>query len=85
MSWLLGLARVVFFLCVGMTLLLAPWGALWHQNFLVVRYLWISVIAYNYSVQGAVSGLGLANIWLALDEIHRLAGLSEPVATRFLR
>jgi hypothetical protein len=84
MNWFLGLARVVFFLCVGMTLFLAPWGALWHQNFLVVRYLWISVVAHSYFVQGAVSGLGLTNIWLALDEIHRLAGLSGPVATRSL-
>jgi hypothetical protein len=84
MKWLLGIARVVFFLCVGMTLFLAPWGMLWHQNFLVARYMWISTIAHNYFVQGAVSGLGLTNIWLALDEIHHLGRLSEPVAGRFL-
>jgi hypothetical protein len=85
MHWLLGMARVVFFFCLGMTLFLAPWGGLWHQNFLMVRYAWAFAIGHNYFVRGAISGLGLTNVWLAIDEIRSLGGLSEPVATRFLR
>jgi antibiotic biosynthesis monooxygenase (ABM) superfamily enzyme len=85
MKWFLAVARVVFLLCLGMTLFLAPWGSLWHENFLVMRYTCLSVIGHNYFVQGAISGLGLTNIWLAIDEIHRLGKLSNPVPTRFLR
>jgi hypothetical protein len=85
MRWFLGVARVVFLLCLGMTLFLAPWGVLWHENFLVVRYTWASAIGHNYFVQGAISGLGLTNIWLAIDEIRRLGGVSDPIPTRFLR
>lgn len=85
MRLLAGAARVVFFLCLGLTLLLGPWGALWHQNFFVTHYTWASLIGHNYFVQGAISGLGLTNVWLAFDEIHRLAGLSDPIPKRLPR
>ena len=79
MNWFGGIARVVFLLCVGMALFVAPWGLLWHENFLAVRYTWISAIGHNYFLQGAISGLGLTNVWLAIDEIRRLGGLSDHV------
>ena len=33
---------------------------------------WVSAIAMNYFVRGAVSGVGLADIWLAIYEVWRL-------------
>ena len=33
---------------------------------------WISAIALNHYVRGAISGLGLADIWLAIHEMWRL-------------
>jgi hypothetical protein len=85
MNWLAGLARVVFFFCLGMTLLLAPWGALWHENFVMVRYAWAYAVGHNYFLRGAISGLGLTNLWLAIDEIRRLGHLSDPTPMRLLR
>jgi hypothetical protein len=85
MKWVLMLARFVFLLCLGAMLFFAPWGALWHQNFFLVRYSWASAIGHNDFVRGAISGLGLTNIWLAIEEIRRLGDSPPPVATRSAR
>lgn len=49
-----------------------PWVSLWSKNFFVGHYPWVSAIAMNYFVRGAVSGIGLADIWLAFYELWRL-------------
>jgi hypothetical protein len=62
-------------LLVGLILVVAPWTALWDANYLlqphpVARGLLLSAFA-----RGAVTGLGLVNILLALHEARqRLAG-----------
>ena len=69
------LSRIVFLLfCieVGLVLLLLPWTLLWDNNYffsLQPRHssLWLS----NY-LRGAVSGLGLVNLWMALEECRRI-------------
>ena len=70
------LSQIVFLLfCleVGLVLLLLPWTLLWDNNYffsLQPRHsaLWLS----NY-LRGAVSGLGLVNLWMALEESRRIA------------
>lgn len=65
-------------LLVGLILVVAPWTALWDANYLlqphpVVRGLLLSAFA-----RGAVTGLGLVNILLALHEARqRLASGGE--------
>ncbi len=65
---------LLFCLEVGLVLLLLPWTLLWDNNYffsLQPRYssLWLS----NY-LRGAVSGLGLANLWMGVEEIRRIKG-----------
>lgn len=67
--------RVVFLLfCleIGLILLLLPWTLLWDNNFFVSLYPEWSRFWLNSYVRGAVSGLGLANLWIAVTEAFRL-------------
>ena len=62
----------LFCLEVGLILLLLPWTNLWDNNYLFnftpkLRDLWLS--AY---LRGAVSGVGLINLWIGLEEAWHL-------------
>lgn len=77
----LALLYIILYFELGVFLVLLPWVSLWARNFFVSRYAWISVIAGNDFVRGAISGLGLADIVLAFNEAWRLReviGLAQP-------
>jgi hypothetical protein len=56
---------------VGVFLLILPWVTLWDRNFFARQYLWVLTLSQNYFVRGAVSGIGLADIFLAFAEAWR--------------
>jgi hypothetical protein len=67
-------AVVLILLCVeiGLFLLVIPWTEYWDHNYLATllpesRRYWL-----NPYVRGAVSGLGVANLYLSLAEIFSL-------------
>jgi hypothetical protein len=66
---------VLFFLLyfeIGVALLLIPWSWIWTKNYFVNHFPLIAMVARNYFVRGAVSGIGLADMWLAAYELwHR--------------
>ncbi|MGH9353708.1 MAG: hypothetical protein ACRD2G_16370 [Terriglobia bacterium] len=64
--------RTLLYLLIGVALLYTPWVPLWTNNFFVVHYTWVAVIAQNDYVRGAISGVGLADVWLAYEELMRL-------------
>jgi hypothetical protein len=70
MQWWLTIVRAVFFLCLGLTLCFGPWGTMWHQNFFVAHYRWAAVLSDSNFVRGAISGIGLTNIYLAIEEFR---------------
>jgi len=72
MSRAVTILYVLFSFEIGCFLLVFPWMELWDKNFFIVHYPWISGWARNYFVRGAVSGVGLADIWLAAYEVVRL-------------
>ena len=61
-GWRLALWIVVC-LEVGIFLLLVPWSPLWTRNLLVGYYPALRPLYMNSYVRGAVSGLGLINLW----------------------
>jgi hypothetical protein len=68
----LALAFVIFCLEIGVILLVVPWSGYWFENYLstldpVWREVWTS--AY---FRGAVSGLGIVNIYISFGELIRL-------------
>jgi hypothetical protein len=67
-------AVVLILLCVeiGLFLLVIPWTEYWDRNYLASlapawRRYWM-----NPYLRGAVSGLGMVNLWLSLAEIFGL-------------
>lgn len=71
MSRVLTILYIVFCFEMGVFLFVLPWLSLWSKNFFVGHYPLVSSIALNYFVRGAVSGIGLADIWLAVYELWR--------------
>jgi len=64
------LLRVMLRMYIGLAVCYAPWSpAFWDQNPLFMQYPLLSSIAANGAVRGVVSGLGLLNLWIALQDI----------------
>jgi hypothetical protein len=82
MNRALTIIYVLFCFEMGVFLFVLPWVSFWNHNFFVAQYPWVSAIASNYFVRGAVSGIGLADIWLAIYELWRFRRQLGLVHTR---
>jgi hypothetical protein len=64
--------RVLLRMYIGLAICFAPWLQLfWDQNPLFVQFPSLAVYAANGAVRGVISGLGLLNIWIALQDAIR--------------
>jgi hypothetical protein len=72
MRRLLIIIYIVFCSEVGILLFVFPWLSIWNKNYFTDHYPLLSAISHNYFLRGAISGLGLADIWLAIYEIGQL-------------
>jgi hypothetical protein len=60
-------------LLVGIILVVAPWlPSLWDANYLLQPYPLLRTLALSPFTRGAVTGLGLVNVLLALQEAREL-------------
>ena len=68
---------VIFCFELGLFLLVYPWTASWNQNY----FAWIikgpfqlpwHTLWVNPWLRGAVSGMGLVNLWLAVSEVFHM-------------
>jgi hypothetical protein len=66
------LLSVVSSLLVGVVLVVAPWTMLWDGNYLLQPLPLFRSLLLSPFARGAVSGLGVINILLAIDEVARL-------------
>ncbi len=85
MRRLLTIIYIVFCLELGIFLFILPWAAFWSQNYFTDHLRVLSGLSHNNFLRGAVSGLGLADIWLAILEIWHLirpTPTSEPNSNR---
>ncbi len=71
MNRLATIIYIVFCFELGVFLFVFPWNGLWFRNYFVNHYPSIATITHNYFLRGAVSGLGLADVWLAFFEVWR--------------
>jgi len=74
---LTALLFIVFCLEIGVVLLVFPWSEYWDNNFFTtwapqLRDFWDS----SY-VRGAVSGLGIVNVFISFTELFRLRRFSK--------
>ena len=60
---------VAFFVEVGLLLIVLPWSSFWERNYFA--YVWPTLIPLlkNNFVRGAVSGLGVINLFAGLAEL----------------
>jgi hypothetical protein len=63
------LVLVALFLEIGFLLVVIPWSAFWDRNYFAQALPAIQEIITNNFVRGAISGLGLINVYLGLAEL----------------
>jgi hypothetical protein len=62
---------VLFCVFLGLTLIKLPWSESWFETGLLTRWPELQQILHLGFVRGAVSGLGVIDIWLGVHEaIH---------------
>jgi hypothetical protein len=68
------LLSILSSLLVGSVLVFAPWTSLWDSNWLLQLSPGLRGVALSAFTRGAVTGLGLVNVLVALGDLHaRLA------------
>ena len=73
-------ALLVVFLCImGAMLFYLPWTAIWEKNYFLSHFPSLMRILLHPSFRGAVSGLGVLDILLAITMIGSEAGTSTRV------
>jgi hypothetical protein len=68
---LAALLSVLSSLLVGIVLVFAPWTSLWDSNWLLSVWPGLRGVLLSAFTRGAVTGLGLVNVLLALGDVHR--------------
>ena len=63
------LLLVVFFLEIGLVLIVIPWSAFWDRNYFAQLAPSLEALITNNFVRGAVSGLGMINVSAGLVEL----------------
>jgi hypothetical protein len=61
-------------LLVGIVLVVAPWTVLWDANYLLQPLPLLRALMLSPFARGAVTGLGVVNILLAIDEARLAMG-----------
>jgi hypothetical protein len=69
--WLNRIFLAVFVLVcalIGIMLVILPWTKYWTENTILLHNLSLRELAVNDFVRGAVSGLGLVDVWIGIQE-----------------
>lgn len=63
--------RVVVRVYLGFFIVALPWTHFWTDNRFLLVYPHLAAILLNGAVRGIISGLGLLNVWIGIDDaIH---------------
>jgi len=74
-SWVYKLGIFLFIIVcfeVGAFLIVFPWTPQWDSNSLAQYFPWLRSLWTSSYFRGALSGLGLLNIYISLGEVSRL-------------
>jgi len=69
------LILLAYFVEVGLVLLVVPWSPLWDRNYFVQMWPALETLTRSNLIRGAVSGLGVVNLWAAMSELGVLFGM----------
>lgn len=60
------LTLILFCVEVGVFLVVLPWSGLWEHNYFLFRYPLLASLLLDHRLRGAVSGLGLLDLGVAV-------------------
>ncbi len=60
---------VIYFLETGLLLIVVPWSTFWERNFFTEQLPAVRALLNNAFVRGAVSGIGLVNLFAGLSDL----------------
>jgi hypothetical protein len=69
------LILLAYFVEVGLVLLVVPWSPFWDRNYFVQMWPALETLTRSNMIRGAVSGLGVVNLWAATSELCVLIGM----------
>ena len=75
MSVLSRLVFLAYFIEVGLVLVVVPWSPFWERNYFVQIWPALEAFTRSHLLRGAVSGLGIVNLWAAMSEVSVLFGM----------
>lgn len=71
MNRVLRVVLLLIWLELGLLLMLLPWSRFWEANYFLNRYPGLIPFLLSPYLRGAVSGLGLIDVGLALEGFRR--------------
>lgn len=75
---LLHVVLLLIWLELGLVLILVPWSEIWDVNYFLFQYPALGLVLKSSYLRGAVSGLGLINVFLALEAFrHRTSAVAS--------
>ncbi len=63
------LVLVAFFIEVGLLLIVLPWSSFWERNYFMQAAPALHAFCTNHFVRGAISGLGVVNLFAGFAEM----------------
>jgi hypothetical protein len=71
MNRLLRVILLLIWIELGFVLILVPWSEAWEMNYFLFAYPALGFLLKNPFFRGAISGLGVMNVLLALEAFRR--------------
>jgi hypothetical protein len=68
---------------VGLLLLVLPWSTFWEQNYFAAASPWLGALLANNYLRGAVSGLGVVNLFAGFADLALVFVSRERHDTQF--
>jgi len=62
---------VIFCLELGLLMIVLPWTQFWMSNSLFASLPWLRPVVEHNFLRGAVSGLGVLDLWIGFSELGR--------------
>jgi hypothetical protein len=71
------LLAVVFFIEVGLLLIVLPWSSFWDRNYFAYALPELRPVLTNNFLRGAISGLGFLNLFAGFFELAPVFSVPE--------
>ena len=65
---------MVFFIEVGLLLIVLPWSGFWERNYFIYSWPSLAPLFLSSYVRGAVTGIGLLNLVAGFGEMSAVFG-----------